>query len=346
MYNELFKNKNAVVITNPSNLFYFSQYQNDDAAIILTTDKKYYISDSRVLEEVKELLKDFEIVEVVQNNYIETIGRLIEEMNCKTVGYEDLTIKLSEYNKLATINGELISSSAEINAIRAKKSVSEIELITKAQEITEQSLEEIFSYFKEGITEIEIKQLLESIMLKNGSDNIAFSSIVAFGENTAKPHAHASKRKLKFGDAVTLDFGAKYKGYCADMTRSFLFGKSNSRYKEIYNHVLESQKYAIDKLKAGIIGKDGDALARNYLKKYGLDKYFTHSLGHSLGVDIHESPNLSPRCEAIIEENYVLSVEPGVYFAGEFGIRIEDIVNFQKSSVVNLTKCQKNLIII
>ena len=314
------KGIDAIIVLSPSNLFYFTRYSNEDAAVLITADKKYYICDKRVSEEAGELLKDFEIVDVKGLTYVKAARNLAKKLGVKNLGYEDKTIRHAEFLELSG-KGLLKSITLKpaqnyISAMRAVKSTEELQLIRKAQSITDKVFSDILKKISVGITELELAAFMNSRIYAYGGE-LAFEPIVAFGKNTSKPHAHPSENKLQANDVITVDFGAKYKGYCSDMTRSFCIGTPPEGYKELYSAVLEAQNHAINTLKAGIIGKDGDKIARDKLKAKGYDIYFTHSLGHSLGVDIHESPNLSPYFEEEIPEGAVLSVEPGAYIEGK-----------------------------
>ncbi len=348
---KIYEDIEAIVILSPSNLFYFTKYSNADAAVLLTKEKKYYICDKRTSEEATEILKDFEIVnvETYSLNYVLTARKLIKNLGIKVVGYEDKQILHSRFLELAgspfARGFKLKGAEDYINSLRAVKREDEIEIIKQAQEITDKVFEETLTFIKRGMTELEVAAFMNSRIFSYGAE-LAFPPIVAFGKNTSKPHAHPSENKLQENDVVTLDFGAKYMGYCSDMTRSFVVGKAPEGYVEVYNTVLKAQEYAIQNLKADISGKDGDLLARDVIHNAGYKGLFTHSLGHSLGVDIHESPNLSPNFKGNIPCGAVLSVEPGIYLEGKFGVRIEDIVVFQKSRVDNLTKSRKQLIIL
>ncbi|MDD3947555.1 MAG: aminopeptidase P family protein [Clostridia bacterium] len=343
--NNLFKKAGAVVINNPSNLFYFSGYANDDAVIVLLPEKKIYISDKRVTEEAEEQLRDFEVVDCGKQSYLEAAASIIIKQAPEYLGYEDQTILYKDYLELCKIPCKCIGVSEEINLLRAVKNPYELNKIKKAQSVTDAIFGIILSDIREGMAEKELCQIINGQIYSRGC-TLAFDTIVAFGENTGKPHAHPSDRKLKKGDCVTVDFGAKYQGYCSDMTRSFAFGKPSHDYQKIYNIVLEAQLAAIHSLKAGITGKEGDAYARDVFRKYGLEKYFTHSLGHSLGVDIHENPRLSYKWDKPIPQGAVMSIEPGLYFPKEFGARIEDIAYFENNGIDNLTNSPKKLIIV
>jgi len=171
---------------------------------------------------------------------------------------------------------------------------------------------------------------------------------VAFGANSSVPHHETGLRKLKFGDIILLDFGCKFGGYCSDCTRTFLFGddKKHQNFKTAYEHVLTAHMLVKERITDGMTGSEADAIARGYLKENGLDKFFSHSLGHGIGVNIHEFPRLSTRSEDILKNNMVFSDEPGVYFEGDFGIRIEDTVTLKDGRAVSLTNSDKKLIIL
>ena len=198
------------------------------------------------------------------------------------------------------------------------------------------------------MSENDVAAELEYLMRKNGASGTSFLTIVAFGKNSSVPHHETCGDKLKFGDIILIDFGCKINGYCSDCTRTFLFGDDgkHGNFKTAYGHVLKAHMLVKEKLVAGVSGKVADGYARNYLKEYELDKFFTHTLGHGIGVNIHENPSLSPRSEEILVNNMVFSDEPGVYFTGKFGIRIEDTVMLSNGKVVSLTDSDKNLIIL
>jgi len=341
----LFSFTEAIIITTPSNLYYFSRFVNEDAVILLTPTVKYYITDKRQTEEADGVLKDFEVVDSGSAGYLETALELLKKIAPPSVGFEDENILYRDYKKLAETSFLLIGVSGAVEKLRAVKREDEIARIKEAQAITDEAFSFIQNEIREGMRETELRAKLDAYMIARGA-TLAFDTIVAFGQNTSKPHAHPGERRLCAGDPITLDFGAKLKGYCSDMTRSFVFGKPTEKYIRIYNLVAEAQQRALDGLKAGMTGVEGDALARDVFVREGLDQYFTHSLGHSLGIDIHETPRLSPRYTGLLPEGAILSVEPGLYFPGEFGVRIEDIVVFEKNGVYNLTKSLKNLIMV
>lgn len=328
------------IITSPSNLFYFTGYQNADAILVFCGGKNYYFTDSRYFEEVEFMRPGTEILNIADFN------SFVSDKNVKSASIE-ASINVKEYLRYKNVGiEEFFFVDETIAALRMIKDSKEIELMQKAQDITDAAFLAVLNDFREGMTERELASCLESHLFGCGGDGLAFDSIVAFGKNTSKPHAHRGETKLEKGMPVTMDFGAKYNGYCSDMTRTVFFGKPSEKILDTYKKVAEAQMLAIDGVRAGMTGKECDYLARGYFAQYGLDKFFLHSLGHSLGIDIHENPTFSPRCEAIIQNGMTLSVEPGLYFADEFGIRIEDVIYFGEKGINNLTKSPKNIIII
>lgn len=334
---------NAALVITASNTFYLSGYESTNCRILITNDKDYFFTDMRYLEEAKNAIGDrFEVL----LGGVEEIKGIVDDLGIKALGVEE-NVSYGEYRSLKELfkGIEFVAVDEAFSKIRAIKTEREISLIKTAQSVTETAFNEILPFIKEGVTEIEIAARLEYIMLKNGCE-LAFDSIVAFGENGSKPHAHRSERKLRRGEFVTMDFGAKYKGYCSDMTRTVALGAVDERKARAYNAVLEANKLAEKAIKIGEKCCDIDAVARNYLAKFSLDKFFSHSLGHSVGVDIHEMPAFSPRCEEVLKEGMIITVEPGVYLEGDFGLRIEDMALVTKSGAEILTHADKNLIVL
>lgn len=333
----------AVLATTSSNTFYLGGYESTNCQILLTDDKNYFFTDMRYFEEAESCIGDrFEVI----SGGIEDIRQLCEKLGVKTLGVEQ-NVSYSEYVSLEKLFSgiKFVAVDDVFKKLRAVKSDRELDLMIKAQSVTDAAFTEILPFIKEGVSEIEVAARLEYIILKNGCE-LAFDSIVAFGENSSKPHAHRSERKLRIGEFVTMDFGAKYKGYCSDMTRTVALGAVDERKARAYNAVLEANKLAAKTAKAGDKCSDVDAVARNYLAKYGLDKYFTHSLGHSVGVDIHEMPAFSPKCDEILKPGMIITDEPGVYLAGDFGLRIEDMLLITENGARVLTNSDKNLIVL
>ena len=230
-----------------------------------------------------------------------------------------------------------------IHEVRAVKTKKELTNIVKAQRISEKVLQYTVSKLRTGISEIEIANLIRRAYISHGVNVLSFSPIVSFGKNTANIHHQPGKTKLKVGDIIMLDFGCTVNHYCSDMTRTYVWGAPNMRQKKIYLAVLEAQNRAIKKIESGEKrAKVIDKSARKFLaKKY--KNNFKHGLGHGVGTVIHEWPNFKPKSEDILPVGCVMTVEPGVYFKGFGGVRIEDMILITKKGVKNLTKVAKDL---
>ncbi len=322
---------------------YLTGFSSSFGYVLSDKDGSVFYTDPRYLEAAEKELKGSEIsVEKYTSNFNDLLTK-----------YKQIAIPVdrtlySDYKKLQDSGLEIIdSSSAFIRAMSVKEDY-EIESIKKACQIADKAFLKLLSQIKEGMTENDVAALLEFLMRDGGASGTSFDIIVCFGESSSVPHHDTGMRKLKFGDIILIDFGCKYNGYCSDCTRTFLFGDDGKKgeFKSSYLKVLEAHMLVKEQLKAGMGGAEVDAIARNCLKNYGLDKLFTHSLGHGIGLNIHEFPRISPKSEDIIVDGMVFSDEPGVYLSGEYGIRIEDTVMLEKGKAVSLTDTDKKLIIL
>lgn len=311
--------------------------------VLSDKDGTTFYTDPRYLEAAASALKGSDISVKLYQGPLENLLK----------PYSEVAIPVSrtlfpDYMKLAELNLKIIDSTPAFTEAMAVKEEEELILIKKACEIADKAYINLLGRIKEGMSENEVAAELEYLMRKNGASGTSFDTIVAFAENSSVPHHETGNRKLKFGDIILIDFGCIYGGYCSDCTRTFLFGddKKHGEFKETYEHVLKAHMLAKDRITVGVTGKEADGFARNYLREHNLDKYFTHSLGHGIGINVHEYPNLSPKSEALLKNNMVFSDEPGVYFEGKFGIRIEDTVTLQHGSVVSLTDSDKKLTVI
>ncbi len=337
----------AVIVFDEVNTFYLSGYSNTNAYYVILKDKSYYLTDSRYTEEAKATIDDdLEFISITYANTYDTIKEILDSHNVKTVGFEDNRIKLQDYLDLKSSLDcfELVGIGNEIDAIRAIKSADEIAKIKHACDINNIAFMKTLEIVKEGITEKDFALELEYQMLKNGANGIAFDTIAAFGTDTSKPHAHISDRKLVSGDLVTVDFGCKFDGYCSDITRTFAFGNIDKKQENIYNIVLEANLLGLDTVRAGLTGFEVDKVVRDFIGSKGYYDKFTHGLGHSVGIEIHENPRLSTTCNTVLQENMIMTVEPGIYIEGECGVRIEDSVVITNEKPVILTGIDKKLL--
>mgnify|MGYP001623601596 FL=1 len=334
----------ALVVTQPDYRFYLTGFESSFGVVVVDDESTKFYTDSRYLEAARA--KTAEGIEVLEYPKGESLSSLLK-------GYKSLGISLSksyasDYIAFKENGFEIVDSTPAFERAMSVKSLEELNKIKLACVAADNAFTALLPEIKEGMTENEIAALLEYLMRKNGASGTSFSTICAFGANASVPHHETDETKLKFGDIVLIDFGCKVGGYCSDCTRTFLFGDDgkHGEFKQAYERVLAAHMLVKSEFTAGMTGRQGDAIARDYLKQYGLDQYFTHSLGHGIGINIHEAPNLSPKSESIFENGMVFSDEPGVYFEGKFGIRIEDTVTLVNSKVVSLTDSDKSLTIL
>ncbi len=336
---ERFPSAQAFVVTEPADIFYLTGFYCEDC-ILLYSDEPVLATDSRY--EVASHVASCRTV--ICRSYIEAIAE--EAKSFSALGIQEDSLTAKDYLFLSSKGFELIPTKGIFTSLRALKTDAEADKISAAQAITDKAFSEILEYIKPGVTEKQIRARLEYIMFSLGADGIAFDTIVASGENGAKPHAVPGDRKIQSGDFVTLDFGARLDNYDSDMTRTVAVGNISDEMKRIYSAVLEAHNESASMLEPNAICGDVDFAAREVLKKYELDKFFTHSLGHGVGIQIHEEPRLSPGNKAVLDIGSIVTVEPGVYIEGFCGIRIENMYEINRTGKKNLTRSDKKLIIL
>lgn len=322
---------------------YLTGFSSSFGYVLSDKDGSVFYTDPRYLEAAERALDG---TEIAVKKFVSPLEDLLKTYKQVAVPFEK--IGYLEHKKLLDCGLSVVDSSDAFTQAMAVKEDYEINSIKKACNITDKAFVRLLGEIKEGMTENDVAALLEYLMRQGGASGASFDTIVGFGENSSVPHHETGLRKLRFGDIILIDFGCKTDGYCSDCTRTVLFGDDNkhSDFKKAYAHVLEAHNLVKEKVVSGMTGSEADAIARNCLKKYGLDNLFTHSLGHGIGLNIHEFPRLSPKSEDKLINGMVFSDEPGVYLAGEYGIRIEDTVMLCNNEVISLTDSDKKLIIL
>lgn len=324
---------------------YVTGVSTSDGYVILDANSCKFVIDLRYFEAVEKALRGT-CIEAIEGGYSNAMERLKQY---KRIGVPFPYIDLSSAEALRKEGFELVDCMPALKDAMLYKSDEEIAYLQKACDIAEEALLKLMPQLKEGMTERQAAAILEYEMRYLGADGVSFDTILCFGANGSVPHHETGDTKLKFGDVVLVDFGCKVNGYCSDCTRTFLFGDDgkHEQFKKDYEEVLKAHELFKEKFKAGMTGIEGDEIARASLREAGLDKYFTHSLGHGIGLLIHEYPNLSVRASNVVENGMVFSDEPGVYRAGEYGIRIEDSCYMKDGKVVSfMKKTDRNLIIL
>lgn len=338
-------NLQGIIISNPINVRYVIGIPVE--GIILMNDKEnLFVTDARYMEEINNFFTiNDELIVCDQKDMSEADEQGFFQY-CETVGFEEDYVTYSQYQNF--IRKYRIKSLEGMEGLiekhRVIKCEREIENIKKACEITDNCFNHLVDFIKIGMTEKEVALEIQKFFIQNGADGEAFTSIVASGVNSAKPHAILTDKKIEYGDPIIIDFGAKYNGYCSDMTRTIFAGNVNQELRNIYNLILKNQlrvaKDIRDGMSAKMLSKSVDS--EFYLYNYSL----IHALGHGVGLEIHEIPYLTNNSQAILRENMVITNEPGIYINGKYGIRVEDTIRVGKEESEVLTKSNKEIIIV
>jgi len=336
----------ALLITSGYNRRYITDFTGTAGVAIVSKDQAVFITDFRYTEQAAKQISGFEIVQHTKT-LIEEVGVQLDKLGVKNVGFEkdDMSYALYESYKKA-VNAELVPVSGLVEKIRLIKTPQELNIIKAAADIADAAFEHIISFISPGKTELEVSNELEFFMRNQGATSSSFDIIVASGLRSALPHGVATDKVIEKGDFVTLDFGALYNGYISDITRTVAVGQPSEQLKEIYQIVLDSQLLSLDKVKPGMTGIEADAVARDYIKSKGYGEAFGHSLGHGIGLEVHEGPGLSFRSETVLEEGMVVTIEPGIYVPGVGGVRIEDDTVITATGNEKLTHSTKELLIL
>jgi Xaa-Pro aminopeptidase len=337
----------GLLITSEYNRRYMTGFTGTAGVALISEDKAVFITDFRYTEQAAKEVEDFEIVQH-SGPIIEEVAHIVKKLGIKKLGFEQDHLTYHAYSsyKHELSESEFVPVSGAVEKLRLIKSPAEIKILKEATEIADAAYKHILTYVKPGLKEIEVANELEFFMRKNGAVSSSFDIIVASGYRSALPHGVASDKEIEKGDFVTLDFGAYYKGYCSDITRTFAVGEPSDELKKIYSTVLEAQLRGMNGIKPGMTGKEADALTRDYIKEQGYGEFFGHSTGHGLGMEVHEGPALSFRSETILETGMVVTVEPGIYVAGLGGVRIEDDTVITETGNESLSHSPKDLIIL
>ncbi|MYL53560.1 M24 family metallopeptidase [Pontibacillus yanchengensis] len=338
------ENVDGILITNDKNRRYMTGFTGTAGVLLITLESALFITDFRYVEQAQKEAIGFEVIKHT-TPIQEEISAQVERLGIKRLGFEKqhMTYGIYEdYHKV--INAELVPTSGIVEKLRLIKNEDEIKILKEAAEIADAAYEHILTYIKPGVKEIDVSNELEFFMRKKGATSSSFDIIVASGYRSALPHGVASDKVIQSGELVTLDFGALYKGYCSDITRTVAVGEISNELKEIYDTVLQAQLRGMDGLKAGITAKDADDLTRDYIKEKGYGDYFGHSTGHGIGLDVHEGPGLSFRSKETLLPGMVVTVEPGIYVPNVGGCRIEDDTVVTENGNERLSTSTKELI--
>lgn len=334
------KQADGVLITSQPNRSYFSGFTGSAGCLLISPGQRLLFTDSRYTEQAKNQAPDFTVIQTQE--LLETLPQFADKY--QRIAFEAEALSYTQYEEYReALPGKLVPLKG-ISSLRQVKDEEEIQKIAKAAEITDSALAKLLPKLKVGVSELEAAAELEYQMRLLGAEGAAFPTIVASGPNSALPHAQPGSRRLGWGDFVVIDCGAKWQGYCADLTRIFVVGEPSAKQQEIYQLVLDAQLVGLEALQAGMGARELDATARSVIGAAGYADAFGHGLGHGVGLEVHEEPRLSPKGEGELAAGMVVTVEPGIYLAGWGGVRIEDLVLVKEDGREILSKTKKELV--
>ena len=346
-------NVDSLIINGSSNIRYLTGFRGDFGYAVITRSHAVFLTNPLYIEDARSSVSDlFEIVEVEQNVF-KNFGSFESSFWGKTTGFEEEKTTFAAHSRLkkALSGHRLIPTVNFIEEFRESKHDQEIDTVKRAQAITELVFSEILSLVREGVEERDIAIEIDYRFRKAGGERAAFETIVASGPNTSKPHAVPTRRKLQSGDFVLFDMGTFVDGYASDMTRTVVLGKASDEQRKVYGAVLDAQTAALEAVASGAECAHIDSVARSVIDSAGFGDRFVHSLGHGVGLDVHENPYLSKRSKvethgraSLLRERSIVTVEPGIYIPGWGGVRIEDMVVVKQHGCENLTGAPKDLV--
>lgn len=343
------RNWDAVLIAGGENLCYATGFVGLEGMVFVTKDGKGFChTDSRYIEAAEAAItpEGYQVC-MPEESYPEAAATLAKKFQVKLLAFEDRVMPVSEYEKYREAVPSVLTCAGDLfETLREVKEETEVARIVAAQRIAEDALRELLPMLKPGAVERELAAELDYLMAKRGSTGVSFPTILVSGTKSSMPHGVPGEKKLEDGDFVTIDFGAMVGGYHSDMTRTFAIGHATDEMKKVYNIVLQAQLTGIEAMEVGKSGRAVDAAARDIIEQAGYGRYFGHGLGHSLGLNIHENPRASRIWEPLLKQGNVVTVEPGIYLPGKFGVRIEDMVYLGVDGKRNLTEFPKELMIL
>lgn len=335
----------AILSTHLPNVRYLSGYSGSNGQILVSAGGSRFFTDGRYIEQSRREVPDVDRV-IYSTDWIQQLTEAGRDLGVKRLGFEESYVTYRSHGELTKAAETLVPLEDEVGKLRWTKDPDELVLIERAQELTDIGFTEILTRFHEGITERELALELDWAMLRAGAEAVAFETIAAFGEQAAEPHHSPTDRPLRRGDVVKLDFGAVHEGYHSDMTRTVAFGEPSAEIRKIHEIVLDAQLAGIEAVRAGTTGGAADLASRSLIEAAGYGEAFSHSLGHGVGLEIHEGPTLRAASEEVLPEGTVVTVEPGIYLAGVGGVRIEDMVVVTEGGCIPMPSSSKELIIL
>lgn len=337
----------AVLVTSADNRRYLSDFTGSAGVLLVTDQAAVLLTDFRYVEQATAQAPDFDVVKIEGTPW-PTLAEEVAKHKMMRLGFEADQVTVDAHARLAAAlkekapGVELVPTLGLVEQLRQVKDSAELEIIRRAVEIADRALESVAAGLTPGVTELQVAWRLEVAMRTAGAEGLSFPTIVAAGPNGAMPHHRPSDRPIRAGEPIVIDMGCRVDGYCSDMTRTITLGDPDARFWEIFDLVLRAQQACEDGVKAGMLGKDGDALARAVIERAGHSDHFGHGTGHGVGLAIHEDPYMSrTRGDKPLPERSVVTVEPGVYVPGWGGVRIEDMIVVGAARSLVLTTAHK-----
>ena len=337
----------AVLVSAAENRRYLSGFTGSAGYLFITQDDAVLATDFRYVEQSGRQAPDFRVERITSG--LAWFPKLAAETGARRVGFDSQDMTVAIHSALTkaieeseqSVKPELIATPGIVEELRAVKDEEELRLLTKAVEIADQAFEAVAPTIEPGVAEEEVAWRLEMAMRERGAEAVAFDIIVGAGPNGALPHHRAGAKLIQKGEAVVIDMGATYQGYCSDLSRTVVVGGPDDTFRWVYDTVLQAQLAAEEQVTAGMTGKDTDAIARDVIAEAGYGDNFGHSLGHGIGLAVHESPGVGPTSQGALEDGMVFTIEPGIYLSGWGGVRIEDMVVLENGRARVLSKAHK-----
>ncbi len=340
----------GVLLHHPASIRYFTGGFTGEGVVLLTAARRVIVTDFRYAEQARMQSPAFECVLCSERvGHTQQLVRICRESGIVSLRYEHDAITVRQLAKLNDLLGDqvlLTGIHRQHDALRRVKHSEELACVKEACRISAEAFAQVVGQIRPGMTEMQLRILLDAAQLEAGAEELAFPAMVAFGERTSLCHATAERRVLQAGDVILMDFGCKVRGYCADMTRMAVLGQAPDKLRVAYQAVLEAQEKALEAIRPGARCCEVDAAARQHLEALGYGAQFGHGLGHGIGLDVHERPTFDPVCGDRLEPGMVMTVEPGVYFPGEGGVRVEDTVVVTEGGCELLTCAGRELILL
>jgi Xaa-Pro aminopeptidase len=336
----------AILIGQPENRRYVSGFTGSAGWLLVTDDQALLATDFRYHEQVSQQAPGFELAKIV-TRFPDLLPELLRKTAVKRLGFESQHITVDMYDTLTKAGGDVewVPLKDAVEGIRVLKEEAEVEALRRSAALNDAAFAHFLNVIQPGMTEVEAAWQIETYMRTHGASKVAFDLIVAAGPNGALPHARPRDHAIQNGEPIVVDIGCNLDGYCSDMTRTVCLGEPSAEYLKVWETVLKAQKAAAAGVRAGVSGKEVDALARDLIEDAGYGERFGHGLGHGVGLVVHEKPGASRLSEDILEAGMSLTIEPGIYLPGKFGVRIEDLVIVREEGIENLSNTLKTPVV-